>query len=897
MKQNLLKLLLTMIFAIILTTAKAETVSVTLSREGTLAEKVLEQATSLSMVTDLTVSGPINESDWSCITYQLSNLETLNMERASATFSNIATFNQNVTFFVVPNGIKRLVCDMENLSYLELSNTVENLGGSNWYMFQNLHTIKFGSGIKSISYAPFEYCRSLVNVYINDLKSWCGVDIDRAASSPFYNRNSEASSTMHLFIDGEEVTDLSISNVGQINEYVFYGCSAIQNLEITDGCISVGRNTFAYCTNINNIILPSSLTRLEDGVFYGCSSISELNLPSSLHAVGDNAFSNCVSMKTLILSNSITNIGNSAFSNCKSLQEITFPETLQTIGNSAFSGCSGLTKVTSLIPFPIAATNGIFSGIDIENCTLVVPEWSAMLYKMAMGWSEFANIETVKTGDLASMTVTDSRYLPATVRPNGTANVSILPSGSLTVRGETPFPMNEVTLGTSIGEGEWKYGYDDNDNDNYYEYYSPSLAGAVLINDESSLSAQSARIKLESIGGTWGFISFPFDVKLSDITNDPEKEQSNYVFKYYDGERRGLVGTGGNWIEASNILKAGVGYIYQSQDSASIYLKATPETVGNVCNRNNVKTILQEYASEDAEDGNWNFIGNPYPAYFDTHYIDFTAPITVWNGRGYDAVSLTDDEFVLSPYQAFFVQKQNDGNSITFFAEGRLAENRQANSDKRVASRSVAISDNREIYNIYLSDESYTDKCRIVINENSKIGYDASNDAVKFFSDNKSLPQIYSIGEKSVEYSINERPSASGIIELGVRTTNGLYTISSDSEQQIYLIDRMTNETIDLSISDYEFSSDESDGNGRFAIRLVNDMSSVNTVNNSTETRINVAGEILSILCSEIETINVSSLDGVNVAMLNGANNYSIKLSKGIYIVKSNNSVEKVIIR
>ena len=53
--------------------------------------------------------------------------------------------------------------------------------------------------------------------------------------------------------------------------------------------------------------------------------------------------------------------------------------------------------------------------------------------------------------------------------------------------------------------------------------------------------------------------------------------------------------------------------------------------------------------------------------------MDFTAPITTWNvdNRTFNAYSVADDELVLTPLQAFFVQKPALVDAITFQASGR----------------------------------------------------------------------------------------------------------------------------------------------------------------------------------------------------------------------------------
>lgn len=881
----------------------AESVTVNLTREGTLAEKVLEQSSSLATVTDLTVTGKFNSADWNCITVQMTRLATLNMKDATASFETLSSFNQNITSFIVPEGVKNLSCRLRRLTYIEISNSVESIGGGETsYNFEDLQTIKFGNGLKSIIDHPFDLCESLNNVYINDIGAWCGVNLSNEDCSPFCIgwRWDENTSTQRLYVNNQLVASLVIPEVETINAYAFYNCRAIQSIEIAEGCKSIGSSAFSGCTNVSSISLPTSLTEIGSSAFASCTSLSSLSLHSSLRKISDGAFWGCSSLQSIALPSSLTNIGSSAFSDCSSLTEISFPESITSIGSGAFSGCSGLTKVTCLIPFPISSSSGIFSGINQENCTLVVPEWSALLYKMAIGWSEFSKIETVPTGDLALLTVNDIRYLPESVRPNGTPDVSISENGSLTVRGSNAFNMNELTLNMKIGTGKWQYYYDEN---GYYRgYYSPSLSGSCLFNDESNLTAKNAKLGLKSTGATWGFITLPFDANLSEITPMVEGDVNNFIWKTYDGERRALVGTGGNWKEAEGTLKAGVGYIYQSQNEDSIYVKALASSLTKMLGSADITLPLTTYAANDPEDESWNFIGNPYPTYFNTHYIDFTAPITVWNGNGYDAISLTDDDYTLAPCQAFFVQKQSNTDNIKFFAEGRTNEytqNYNNNGYYRAAQRVAANSD-RCIVNLYLEGTNYKDKSRIVFNEKASTDYELNCDATKFMNEENAIPQLYSIDNKGRQYAINERPDGDGYVNLGITIPEaGQYTISADNNnetKEFYLIDIKENVVTELASADYTFYSDATRSNSRFVLTLNN--STTDIIANSSSSLISIINGNIIINGTIGQKVLVYTLDGKCIYdTTTTCQTETISMDNGSYIVKVGDKSFKTVIK
>lgn len=894
MKHFFLRVVLTAIIFTNVFEAVAESVTVNLTREGTLAEKVLEQASSLATVTELTVTGKINSADWNCITKQMTSLSTLNMKGATASFETISTINSSLTSLSLPRGVKSFG------------------GGSYSRLGSNLKNCILNEDLENINSNAFEGSAITTIIMPKKLKSI----------------GEEAFSESSLnSIDFSQVEDGNID----LGYGIFSNCRSLTSISLPEGLKSIRgdeireyRGMFYCCTSLVSVYFPSTMEILDDGVFYGCTGLGTIQLPSSLKKIGQYVFGNCTNLKSITIPLGIREIGSYAFSGCTSLQnitlpsslmkihsgafagctsltEISFPESITSIGSGAFSGCSGLTKVTCLIPFPISASSGIFSGINQEACTLVVPEWSALLYKMAVGWSEFSKIETVATGDLALLTVNDNRYLPESVRPNGTPDVYISEEGSLTVRGNKEFNMNELTFNIEIGESKWNWGYDENGD--YIEYYTPNLIGSSLFNDESNLTAKSAKLGLKSKGATWGFITLPFDANLSDITPMVEGDVNNYIWKTYDGERRALLGSGGNWKEATGTLKAGVGYIYQSQNNDSIFVKAIASTLSNMLSKGDITLPLKTYAANDAEDENWNFIGNPYPTYFNTRYIDFTAPITVWNGNGYDAISLTDDDYTLAPCQAFFVQKQKDTENIKFFAEGRTTQYSQSNNNNNYTRAKIygTTSSERDIINLYLDGANYKDKTRIVFNEKAKLDYELNCDATKFMNEDANIPQLYSIDNGGCQYAINERPEGDGYVTLGIVVPEtGQYTISVDKTnltQEIYLIDTKENIVTELTSADYTFYSDATTSNSRFILSLDKDATGINNMNVDSSC-VNITNKGIIISNALGDRVEVYTLDGKCVYDAVVSNQHeTIAMNKGTYVVKVAEKSFKTVIK
>lgn len=229
---------------------------------------------------------------------------------------------------------------------------------------------------------------------------------------------------------------------------------------------------------------------------------------------------------------------------------------------------------------------------------------------------------------------------------------------------------------------------------------------------------------------------------------------------------------------------------------------------------------LGEYVSEFTHNRSWNFVGNPYPCYFDIRYMDFKSPITLWNGRGYTALSPEDDDYILRPMQAFFVQKPVGVDAINFLPEGRQM-------DASIRTRAIALrslsSSSRTIYNLTFGNDEYKDKTRIVINPDMSMGYDITRDAAKFMSEEQETPQLYSLDASAAQYAINERPLGNGVVSLGVYIGKaGLHTFALELDQErnakVILTDKLAGKQIRLDVEDYSFTGTPGSYDDRFEI-------------------------------------------------------------------------------
>lgn len=328
----------------------------------------------------------------------------------------------------------------------------------------------------------------------------------------------------------------------------------------------------------------------------------------------------------------------------------------------------------------------------------------------------------------------------------------------------------------------------------------------------------------------WRYIYLPYNLNVADIqcANEGDVAYSQFVVRYYDGEERAKNGTGNSWkqLKTTDKLEMGKGYIFRTNNGAAYKLNASSGMEALLTNQP-VTIPLSKHTSVAAPDANWNLIGNPYPCYYNigTLYENgFKGTITVWDPQldNYQYYTQDDADQYLNPLTAFFVQQTDEVSSILFTTSGRAAKLPEGTTRSASTLRS---GDGRQVLNLVLSNDSLSDKTRIVFNEAAKAGYELGLDASKFRSMNPNAPAFYSIDADNQQLAINERPWDNGVVRLGCNFgVKGEYSIALQEtvEQDLILVDKVTGAQTNLKEQAYRFSAEVGESNDRFELRSGN---------------------------------------------------------------------------
>lgn len=850
---------------------------------GELGHFILDKATYLQEVNKLTVvSGNLNSDDWKTLK-SMTNLVELDISGMTVTSIPSSAFS-----------------DRWGLEKIILPKKLEAIG-NHAFSGTGLKEIELPESLTTLDYNAFSYCASLSSVKIP-------------------------------------------GKVERISPYSFYKCSNLQKVELAEGIKFIDNQAFYYCDRLLSINFPSTLTSIGYEAFRE-TDLSEVNIPGSVENIGSNAFYRnknlkkltfgeglvniegtaffeCVSIDSIVCPSTLRTIGDATFSGCKNLKQISLNEGLVSINSYAFSGCTGLTDIVlpstleyckgcafnecgniktiearSVLP-PTTDGSCPLTNVDLTGVTLYVPSWSVGEYQLADGWNSFYTFQA-------------SNYLPQSIKVNkdfyfslgDNDNKEYRPNISMTwsghevqdVNGNTNYDRGNLTVSSrsklAINDFDMifspyaKYFLDVNRNYNYQYNNSRTQYNGTSLIVKGEMRAENVTLNLYNRRGIWQFVTFPFDVKVSDIV--PESENTSWVVRGHSGAMRAAGKNDSVWVnlKADDVLEAGKGYIMHCYNPDNELVKFHVSPLTTTVNRqllfasDNRTLPLEENLSEFEHNRSWNLIGNPYPSFYDTRFMEFDAPFMVWNScaQNYYAYNPADDAYILSPGEALFVQRPVDQKDITFLKDGRQI-NQYARTliDETTQARARGKEGvQRSVFNLTLSGENTSDRTRVVLNDEASMTYEMNKDAAKFASTMPTVAQIYSWNGES-RYAINERPTGSGIVNLGVHCgTKGTYTIALANavDGQVILEDKLMNISTEITADKgYSFEAEAGDDDSRFVLHITrgigggDDTTGINGI--TTETG---------------EKQEVYSLDGIK---MNAA-------KKGVYIQNGKKIIKK----
>ena len=760
-----------------------------LSAPGTLGNEALSHVNTLPEMRALRLSGKMNASDWNDIS-KMTGLLAIDMTNVDVETIPANAFTKTVIRFIdFPKTLKTIgssaFYDKLLTGPLVLPEGLDSIASEAFYR-NYITDVTIPASVRVINSSAFRGNASLVSVTL-------GSGLTSISSLCFYECSNLA------IVKGGE-------NVKTIANNAFKNCKLLTSAADL-APVSVGDYAFQYCEKLDSFNFSNIKTYGREAFEY-CYALKEADL-STATSFGVDCFYNCYNLKRVKLGDNITTIPSGAFYACHALEEVVLGSSINSLGSNCFGSdrASVLKRVYITAPAPPAVGSTPF--YSPSSVTLYVPEYAMVSYKLDNYWSQFTKVEA-NPNQPDKVNLYKKLELTSNARIPNSPDIFIGTGGALIVNGDNPQTFGKYTQYMTIAEN----------------------TSASLISRCKQMTSTSSQFNFYLGSGYWYYLCMPFDVKRSDIILP---KGTSLAVRYYDSESRATNGASGNWkdVSADAVLQTGKGYIFRLSSSGNVGFPATEETHNAIFRSEAVTTPLVQYPAVESANAGWNFVGNPYPCFYDIYYMDFASPITTWDvdNSTYKAYSAADDEFVLSPQQAFFVQKPELVEAITFQPAGRQINktiDHSALAKRRAASNKQV---QRKLVDVSLTCADRTDRTRVVVNANASDDFCADNDAVKMMA-YEGTPQIYTIAGAD-QLAVNEGAHRGGSVALGMYLpADDTYTIAIDRNE---LGAKLLDYGVEVEMP-YTFSAAEGYADDRFTITFETSTTGINTVATDAKT-------------------------------------------------------------
>lgn len=312
-------------------------------------------------------------------------LYTVLEEGSSPKYGLSMILNKSITEYTVLEGTVDIAGDAfngcENLTKVNLGNSVKNIGQSAFSGCKALAEIKLPSTLETMGAAVFYNCESLKKVEgLNDVTF-----VDGAACY-------EHTLPTRTFFGCTELTDVVLPDgLKTISTSAFEGCESLESVALPNTVENIGGSAFKT-SGIKSIELPLGISALGSQVFMNCDRLTQINidkcakltelprycfygaglinvtLPEKITTVPAYCFYNMPNLEsidisdivmldtysvaqnslltTVVFGDKLETIGTRAFSSDKALKSVVLPDSVKTVGGYAFASCGALTDIT-----------------------------------------------------------------------------------------------------------------------------------------------------------------------------------------------------------------------------------------------------------------------------------------------------------------------------------------------------------------------------------------------------------------------------------------------------------------------------------------------------------------------------------------------------------------------
>ena len=204
------------------------------------------------------------------------------------------------------------------LSEVDFGNAVTSIGGYAFTTNKSLKSIEFPDSLESIGYGAFSSLSSgNTGSYVaSSLKTVkFGTGLKTISNYAFYCNESLSS------------LEFTGSNLTTIGQSAFRECTALNELNLTGSNLSVGSYAFYRDSSLKSVTLGSGVKSIGNNAFDSCSTLKNIHIGNDVEEITYRSFYNNYGLKQVVLGKGLKLISNQAFTGYSNLTVYCYEDT------------------------------------------------------------------------------------------------------------------------------------------------------------------------------------------------------------------------------------------------------------------------------------------------------------------------------------------------------------------------------------------------------------------------------------------------------------------------------------------------------------------------------------------------------------------------------------------
>ena len=426
---------------------------------------------------------------------------------------------------------------------------------------------------------------------------------------------------------------------------------------------------------------------------------------------------------------------------------------------------------------------------------------------------------------------------------------------------------------------------------------SSSGTGSLIIKgDVSNSGTITSQSYLPGSPQAWHMFSSPAECDISDNGWNPGANDDFYAWHEPDpgtwvNYKNSTTSPTFSTVNGGNDFVAGKGYLtaYNSEDPT--------KTINGTLNSGDINFPLACSSSGKSWSyiTGWNLMGNPYSSSIDWNLADLSQfqdnYAYIYNpnkgeGGGFITVDGGAADAFIPPHQGFFAVATEAANeqNFTFSPAMQTHGNSSHIYKEKEAENSIVL---------ILKAAQYYDETKIRIDSRSTWKRDRY-DALKLFSYNTAVPQLYSLADDDISLAINGIPEAQSrdYMPLGLLLPEAdhyeialLSAEGSFAPAEILLEDKNTGTRHKLKSSSYHFNGEEGLSEDRFVL-IFKGITGIDDITEDANINIWQQGnQIILRGDTEIKRIALTDITGRTLGVWESTENIPAPKTAGVYLV------------